>query len=136
MDLNVGDLRHEIVRELAINGTPIVVQWNEPPAGAKADPVDGSYAALTPRTATIKAFVHQVQPAGASSVRQFAEVESGDMILDFAPDADLDGKLDLVFVIHGKAYVQKEITSKLAQSWDVTIQGERLFRSVVVRVSG
>ena len=135
MDLQVGDMLNEIARELHQNGTEILLQWNMVPAGAVPDPVDGSVAGLVPRSKTLPAFVHQVQDAGSSSVRQFNEVEVGDLILDFPGDAAIDGLRDLVFAVNGKAYVAKQIGEKLAQSWDVTVQGKQLFRTVLVRVA-
>jgi hypothetical protein len=140
MDLQVGDMLNEIARELHQNGTEILLQWNMVPAGAVPDPVDGSVAGLVPRSKTLPAFVHQVQDAGSSSVRLFNEVEVGDLILDFPGDAAIDapsgGALrDLVFVVNGKAYVAKQIGEKLAQTWDVTVQGKQLFRTVLVRVA-
>ena len=140
MDLQVGDMLNEIARELHHNGTPILLQWNAVPAGAVPDPVDGSVAGMVPQSKTLPAFVHQVQDAGRSSVRQFNEVEVGDLILDFPGDAAIDapsgGALrDLVFVVNGKPYVAKQIGEKLAQTWDVTVQGKQLFRTVLVRVA-
>jgi hypothetical protein len=140
MDLQVGDMLNEIGRELNQNGTPILLQWNAVPSGATPDPVDGSVAGLVPQTKTLPAFVHQVQDAGRSSVRQFNEVEMGDLILDFPDDAAIDapsgGALrDLVFVVNGKPYVAKQIGEKLAQTWDVTVQGKQMFRTVLVRVA-
>jgi hypothetical protein len=142
MDLQVGDMLNEIARELHQNGTPILLQWNAVPAGAVPDPVDGSVAGLVPQSKTLPAFVHQVQEAGRSSVRQFNEVEVGDLILDFPGDAALpevgsqrSEVRDLVFVVNGKPYVAKQIGEKLAQSWDVTVQGKQLFRTVLVRVA-
>jgi len=140
MDLQVGDMLNEIARELHQNGTPILLQWNTVPAGAVPDPVDGSVLELVPESKTLPAFVHQVQDAGSSSVRQFNEVEVGDLILDFPGDAAIDapsgGALrDLVFVVNGKPYVAKAIGEKLAQTWDVTVQGKQLFRTVLVRVA-
>ncbi len=142
MDLQVGDMLNEIARELHQNGTPILLQWNAVIQGATPDPVDGSLpaAALVPQSKTLPAFVHQVQDAGRSSVRQFNEVEVGDLILDFPGDAAIDapsgGALrDLVFVVSGKPYVAKQIGEKLAQTWDVTVQGKQLFRTVLVRVA-
>ena len=142
MDLQVGDMLNEIARELHQNGTPILLQWNAVPAGAVPDPVDGSVAGLVPQTKTLPAFVHQVQDAGSSSVRQFNEVEVGDLILDFPGDAalpEVGGQRsevrDLVFVVNGKPYVAKQIGEKLAQTWDVTVQGKQLFRTVLVRVA-
>jgi hypothetical protein len=161
MELDVGEMLAEIQRELGENGTDIVLQWNAVAPNATPDPVDGSIAVanLTPQTLTLPAFVHQHQATGSSSVRQFNEVEVGDLILDFAGDvelpldpvrssecgvrnedgltaAQLNGARDLVFVINGKEYVAKEIGEKLAQSWDVTVQGQQLFRSVLVKVKG
>jgi hypothetical protein len=141
---------NEIARELHQNGTPILLQWNAVIQGATPDPVDGSLpaAALVAQAKTLPAFVHQVQDAGRSSVRQFNEVEVGDLILDFPGDAALpeDGTeprlgsqrsevRDLVFVLNGKPYVAKQIGEKLAQAWDVTVQGKQLFRTVLVRVA-
>ena len=142
MDLQVDDMLNEIARELHQNGTPILLQWNAVPAGAVPDPVDGSVAGLVPQTKTLPAFVHQVQDAGRSSVRQFNEVEVGDLILDFPGDAALpevgsqrSEVRDLVFVVNGKPYVAKQIGEKLAQTWDVTVQGKQIFRTVLVRVA-
>ncbi len=142
MDLQVGDMLNEIARELHQNGTPILLRWNVVPAGAVPDPVDGSVAGLVPQSKTLPAFVHQVQDAGRSSVRQFNEVEVGDLILDFPGDAALpevggqrSEARDLVFVVNGKPYVAKQIGEKLAQTWDVTVQGKQMFRTVLVRVA-
>ena len=146
MDLQVGDMLNEIARELHQNGTPILLQWNAVPAGAVPDPVDGTVAGLVPQSKTLPAFVHQVQDAGRSSVRQFNEVEVGDLILDFPGDAAIDppslaassgaaSARDLVFVVNGKPYLAKQIGEKLAQTWDVTVQGKQLFRTVLVRVA-
>jgi hypothetical protein len=90
--------------------------------------------------------VHQVQDAGTSRARQFNEVEVGDLILDFPGDAAIDppslaasscaaSARDLVFVVNGKPYVAKQIGEKLAQTWDVTVQGKQMFRTVLVRVA-
>ena len=148
MDLQVGDMLNEIARELHQNGTPILLQWNAVIQGATPDPVDGSLpaAAQVAQAKTLPAFVHQVQDAGRSSVRQFNEVEVGDLILDFPGDAAIDppslaassgaaSARDLVFVVNGKPYVAKQIGEKLAQTWDVTVQGKQMFRTVLVRVA-
>ena len=134
MNLNIGDVLAEIERELNENGTDVVLQWNELPPDAVPDPVDGSVAGLIPRTVTLTAFVHQVQATGTSRVRQFNEVETGDLILDFNGEAAIDGLRNLVFVVNGRPYVAKDIGEKLAQTWDVTVGNQRLFRSVLVKV--
>jgi hypothetical protein len=135
MDLNISEMLAEIQRELNENGTDVVLQWNTLSSGTLPDPVDGSTSGLVPQSMTLRAFAHAVQATGSSSVRQFNEVEVGDLILDFEGDAKIDGLRDLVFVVNGKAYVAKEIGEKLAQSWDVTVGNQRLFRSVLVRVA-
>jgi len=143
MDLNIGDILAEIARELHQNGSPIVLQWNTLSGGTLPDPVDGTVpaSALTAQTATHHAFIHQIAMAGRSQVKKLNEVEEGDLILDFAPDVPLpevggqrSEVRDLVFVVNGKPYVAKDISEKLAQSWDATMQSHRLMRSVLVRV--
>jgi hypothetical protein len=134
MDLGIPDIQAEIAREIAQHGTPIVLTWDEWPADAAPSPVDGSRAGTpTTGTQTVNAFVHYVPAAGQSSVRQFAEIEVGDVILDFADDVDLAGKENLRFNVMGQLYVQKQIGEKLALAWDVTVQGVKLFRPVLVR---
>jgi len=137
MDLNIGDIQAEIARELHQNGSAIVLQWNAIASGVRPDQVDGTVpaSALTPQTATHHAFVHQIAMAGRSQVKQFNEVEEGDLILDFEPNVAIDGLRDLVFVVNGKPYVAKQIGEKLAQTWDVTVQGKKLFRTLLVRVA-
>ena len=134
MDLGLGDIANELARELAGNGTPICLTWAALAPGAAVDPVDGYSAGWLAQTLTLAAFVHQVQPTGASAVRQFNEIEVGDLILDFAADAPLDGKRGLVFWVSDKAYVAKEVGSRLAASWDVSVAGRQLLRSVLVKV--
>ena len=113
--------------------TPVVITWDAWPSGSVPDPVDGSHTGTpTQGTMTINGLVHTVQP-GTSKVRIFNEVEIGDLMVDFPADAPLEGKDNLVFTVKGQAYVQKEISEKLAQSWDVTMGDQRLFRTVLLR---
>ena len=69
-------------------------------------------------------------------MRQFNEVEVGDLIPDFPGDAPSGGALrDLVFVVNFNPHVAKRIGEKLAQTWDVKVQGKQVFRTVLVRVA-
>jgi len=52
-----------------------------------------------------------------------------------APDAPLDGKEGLTFTIDGCVYVQKEVDSKLAKTWDVIAQNRRMLRTVLLRLA-
>ena len=132
MHLSLGNIQNELARELAQNGTPIRLTWRTLRAGSTPDPVTGA-AVWDEQTSTLPALVHVVAAAGVSQVRQFNEIEVGDVILDFAGDADLDGKADLTFWVSGRAYVAKEIGARLAKTWDATVQDRQLFRSVLVK---
>lgn len=133
MDLGIAEIQNEIARELGQNGTGIVLTWDQWPADSVKDQVDGSRPGTpTKMTATLPAFVHYVQVAGQSSVRQFAEVEVGDVILDFQADVNLSGKENLRFNLKGQIYEPKQIGDKLAATWDVLVQGQQLFRTVLV----
>ena len=134
MDLGIPEILSDIAGELAQNGTPIVLTWNVWPTGSVPSPVDGSRPGTpTVTTETQPAFVHFVPVAGHSSVRQFAEIEVGDVILDFAPDVDFRGRDNLRFQVQGQWYVPKETGRKLAETWDVAVQGQNLFRTILVR---
>ncbi len=122
---------------LAESGTDVTLAWLVWPAGTAVDATTQSKVAddthqPTPGTATIKAFVHTPDFA-KPQVRQFNEIEAGDLILDVAPDADVDGKDALVFTVAGIEYVQKPISQRLARSWDVIFQGEKLMRGLLLR---
>jgi hypothetical protein len=83
--------------------------------------------------------MHYVDVA-ETRVRQFAEFESGDVILDIRPenvppvmDEPLSEKATNVrFIIAGDAYIQKQVGRELAQAWDVMIGDTRPFRVVLL----
>jgi len=130
MDLCLAEIQNEIDRELAQNGTQVVLTWD---VYAQApDPVTGDRGTPTPGTLASPAFVHYVAPA-VSSVRQFNEVQVGDVILDFASDVDLAGKENVRFNVKGKLYVARKLSNELGAAWDVMVGGVQLFRTVLVR---
>ena len=113
--------------------TPVVITWDVWPSGSVPDPVDGSHTGTRAQgTMTVNGLVHTVQP-GTSKVRIFNEAEVGDLIVEFPADVPLDGKENLVFTVKGQAYVQKEVSEKLAQSWDATLGDRRMFRTMLLR---
>jgi hypothetical protein len=133
MDLGIPGIAAEIAREIAQNGTSIILTWDTWPPGTLKSKVDGSRPVpATPATETVTAFVHYVQPAGQASVRQFAELEVGDVILDFPDNVDLSGRENLRFNIGGQLYTSKKVPDKLAATWDVMIQNRKLFRTVLL----
>lgn len=133
MDLDIPGIAAEIGREIAQNGSAIVLTWDVWSVGSVKSKVDDSRAGTkTVGTVTLTALVHYVQVAGQASVRQFAEVEVGDVILDFPSNVDLSGKENLRFNVAGQLYTLKKVPDKLAATWDVMVQNQQLFRTVLV----
>ncbi len=133
MRTNLSRILRRLPHNLAHNGTDVILQWIEWSGTPTVDPVTGSKTGTRlERTAALKAFLHFVEVA-TSFVRQFNEVEHGDCIADFAPDAPLDGKEELAFVIGGEKWEQKTVGKRLATTWDVQAQNRKLFRTVLLR---
>lgn len=133
MRSNLALIKSRIALNLAESGTDITLSW-ETVSGGTFDPVRQTTAGgtVTTQTATVKGFVHFVQLA-KQGVMQFAEFEQGDCIVDLAPDAEIDGKAHLKFTIDGQRWVAKDLGEKLAKTWDAVVQGQRLYRSVLLR---
>ena len=123
-----------IARRAQVNlarATLIDIEWTVT-AGGTTDPTTGSNTGgtVTVKKGQLRALVHLV---GASkALRQFAEVEVGDCMLDLAPDAALDGKKNLRFFVNGEWWTQKPVGSSLASAWDALAGGQRLFRTVLL----
>jgi hypothetical protein len=133
MRSNLGFILDRQALNLAESGTDIVLHW-QTLSGGTADPVTGATvgAVRTAQSQSVKAFVHYVNIA-QSTQRIFSEIEKGDCILDLDPAVALEGKDGLQFEISGERWVQKEFSEKLAKSWDVLMQGQRIFRPVLLR---
>jgi len=130
---HISDILNDIRVSLAEDGTDIVMTWNEWPAGTLRDPVTQAWLGTpTPQSETRKAFVHYVNH-GANTYVRFAEIKTGDVILDFVGDAEIDGREDLRFTIAGIEYVQKPISGELSEAWDALVQGHKLLRPVLLR---
>jgi hypothetical protein len=134
MDLDLGWIMQECQLTLVENGTDVVVRWIATVGGTQ-DLTTGAIVGGTrsPQTETLKALVHTIPAASFTTVRLFNEIEVGDMILDFGPDVALEGREQLSFEVAGIRYVQKEVSDRLAKSWDVIIQGQKLLRPVLVK---
>lgn len=129
---------------LSKDGTDVVLYWVEIVGGA-LDPTGAIVSGTeTLMSGTMKGFVH-AEPA-KSVVRQFAEIEAGDLIVDLGPSPDVTllsgtGKVSLDsisskgprFQVGGELYVQKEIGDKLGKSWDVILRGQKLSRTLLLR---
>lgn len=133
MRSNLAFILDRMPLNLAESGTDVRLDWYIVTGGV-ADPISGSTAGgtRTPQTETVKGFVHYVQVA-QSGVRQFAEFEAGDCIVDFGPAVTLEGRLGLTFLIDGQRWVAKELGEQVGKTWDALVQGQRLHRSVLLR---
>jgi hypothetical protein len=83
-----------------------------------------------------------VHLAEAKSVlRQYVEIEVGDMIVDFPPYVPIDGLQNLRFTmldqngnpLPDQVYEQKEIGGKLAKAWDAIVAGNPTLRTVLLK---
>ena len=127
---NVGRLRRAFQRE-ARQHTPITIRW-EDRSGGTVDPVTSAVSAgeAVARSATVYAVVHYVGPS-ASGYRAFAEIQTGDAIIDFpisiyrvtdAGDTDLfDGQVldELQFAKANRELDRGEIEA-LAEEIDIS----------------
>lgn len=80
---------------------------------------------------TMRAFIHYVN-IHTTGYTRFTEIQTGDVILDFMGDVEIDGLEGLQFEIGPKTYVQKNGGKDLAESWDVRCNGVPVTRTVLV----
>ena len=126
-------MQHRLLAGGMLNAEEITLAWTDvTPATGWLPDIEGSAAAptVTPRTAIARAFVHYVNIHQTGYTRH-AQIERGDVILDFPGDVDLDGKSGLRFIIGGRIYVQKDGGDELAASWDVRCGGTAITRTVL-----
>lgn len=134
MRSNIEFISQRVRENLAESGTDITLTWDEYPANTPLDDVTQTpQGTPTKNQKSVKGFVHLVQASTTSTVKQFNEIEAGDCIVDLAPDEDIDGKINLRFIIAGETWCPKQISDKLGRAWDVVTQGRRLYRSVLLR---
>lgn len=118
----------------------VELRWKEWPADAAQDPTTGALSGDSSVYAEkIPAFLHFVNATAA--VRQFAEIQIGDCIIDISPKVDLQtscrglARMDLRYVINGVEYQNKPIGEKLSAHWDAAQNGRKLFQTVLLRRS-
>lgn len=134
MRTNLPFILHRMALNLEENGTDILLSWQEFVTGPTTDPQTQSLIGVAqPKSEIVRGFVHFVAAASQTQVRQFTEVEVGDCIVDLPPDTVLEGRQGLTFTIDGRVWQPKNIGDKLAQSWDAVVQGERLYRTILLR---
>ena len=155
MPSNLSFVKHRVQLHLKgsvgeINGSDVVVYWNES-SGGQLDPVTSAMVGgtVTPLSGVLRAFGYE-EPA-RTALRQFSEIQAGDLILEvdpngtveLFPDQPVSGvtTLDSIatkgirFEWCGKQYVQAAIGEQLSQSWNVTVQNQSIYRSLLVRLA-
>lgn len=148
MRTNLPYIQTRVAQTVEGRGTKVRISWVIWPTNTTLDTVngtrlnpDGSDATPTPQMRTVKALLHFPEPRVNSEVRQFNEIEAGDCIADFCEDVQIDGldKLEFVFLgvdglpIDSNKWVTKPVSERLAVSWNLVIQGVKLFRCVLLR---
>lgn len=124
------------------------VVWVEIDNGTP-DPVTGALVGgvQTELSGTLPGFIHEV--SAATNLRQFAEIQTGDVIVDMDPDAviaiapgqlisgtiGLDDIADsgVRFLIDGNYFTQKGIGEELAQAWNAVFADQKLIRTIALR---
>jgi len=129
---NYKAFRERFLARMAAIGTDVTLNWVtltnvtvDGPTGARV----GTPAA---QTETVKGYIHFPDIA-SMSVKQFAEVEAGDCVVDLPPTTTIEGRENLTFTINGEKWVQKHIGARLAQAWDTVFENTRFCRTLLLR---
>ncbi len=130
----ISRIHQKIQRSGALNSEAVILHWRVSslaPAGYLPD-VESSAGGMTwqDQSESVTALVHYVNIHTTGYTRH-AQVETGNIILDFLGNAAIDGKQDLRFEVGGKLYVQKDGGNELASSWDVRCNGVPVTRTVL-----
>jgi len=144
--MNVAFQRHRMRRNLLLEGSPLTVIWCEESGGFVDEPTGATISGTrTVLSGTLHGFV-QEEPA-RSVVRQFGEIQTGDLIVDVLPDAEVSlfegqtqsGTVALTaldeprFALHGRQYSQAKVGGELDALWDATLGGEKMERTLLLR---
>lgn len=133
----------------------VMVLWSDYPGG-EPDAVTGAELGGTGRewSGTMTGLVHQV--AAETKLRQFSEIQVGDVLLDIDPAAQvcmlgyttlasgtmlvsgtitLDTLDGVRFLIDNTTYTEAELGEELAQAWEVLSGNQRMIRTLHLRVA-
>jgi hypothetical protein len=144
---NLAFIKHRMALRLQgtmdiAGGSDVLVTWVET-AGGTIDTVTGAVVdgVQTPASGVMRAL--GIEEPARSVVRQFAEIQAGDLILEVDAAATLtkpDGStvalddLDAPrFQWADNWYVQKEVGEALAASWNAVVAGQKLYRTLLLR---
>lgn len=133
MKSNLARIQHRLRLHECDRGTLVTARWTVFTGSPALNPVTGGRKGVAAsETLQFRAHYHEVTSI-SGTVRQFAEISSGDAIIDFDPAVEF-GTEDLTFVITGKEWVPKEVGAQLAASWDSVVAGVTLGRTLLLRL--
>ena len=125
-------------------GSTLTVVWQQPPSGVQPEPVFGAYVGpQTELSGTMRVLWHQAN--AQVKLRKFSEVQMGDALIDFDPQAPIQcfpsGVIQLdqipdagvVFVRGGQRWVQAEVGEALAQAMSVVVGDQEVLRTMLLR---
>lgn len=119
---------------VARNGSRVRLHWQERTGPVTTDPVSGAVSGgtLVPKIRDVRGLLHWPD-FNNNQVRQFAEIQAGDLIVDFPADVPLDGKVGLRFEVDSKFYTAKGVSERLGRSWNVMVGDVKLLRPVLLQ---
>jgi hypothetical protein len=126
---------------VGVRGTNFLLSWVTY-SGGTVDPGTNAVVGGTATAQTGGPYQGLVHLSEAKSVlRQFVEIEAGDIIVDFPPTIAIDGLQNLRFTmldenfapIPDQVFEQKELGGKLAQMFDVVVAGNKSLRTVLLK---
>lgn len=108
----------------AANVVSATLHWrevlNRPQSYDRNDESTAIGTSVENRSKIFRTFFHQIDH-NLSGFQRFMEIRTGDVILDYLEDLDLDEKQDLRVEVGGSYYIQKSVGTALKEAWDVRL---------------
>jgi len=112
-------------------GVEVVATWTDY-TGLAANPATGGYSGTgVKKTAKFKALVHYV--TARSVLRQFEEIQAGDIVMDAWGKLDCEGQAEIKLVIADEVWVMRDLSAKAAAMWDTLRPDGQSYRTYLLR---
>lgn len=130
---NIGFIRHRIALKIGgTEGVTVVLRWKDR-TGFTLDTSTGAKVGgtVTDREGVLKCQV--LHDLSRTSLRNYQELQEGDIALDLPPDTDLSGKGELKFEVAGQTYEQRKLPRQIEASLDVIYADVKLGSLLVLK---
>lgn len=145
---SLGFLKNRLAKNIRGRGTALVVFWSSI-EGGELNPSTQAMVGGTETyySGTLTALAVQTIPR--ESLRQFQEIQTGDLIVDCQPDPEvfiypgqsISGCVPLSaiadsgvqFLYNGNLYVQADVGEQLASIWSLIVEGVPLMDGILLR---